>query len=272
MSLIPNIQEIKARMKGAWNAGDYGVFAKYMEPGAIEILNSWNLRKGDTFLDVACGSGQISIPASRAGLDVTGVDIATNSIEFAKTRASYEGLNAVFEEGDAESLRFENDTFDVVATIVGAMFAPQPEKVSLELLRVCKPGGRIRMVNWTPTGMVGEMFKAIGKVVPSPSNVAPPVLWGVEEMVEYRLGHGCSKLNLTRKIYPLWNYPFEVPEVVEFFLNYYGPTQKAYQSLDKHGQDELRAGLEDVFSKHNTGDNGTTTFISEYLEVDAVKK
>jgi len=272
MSTIPNIQEIKTRMKGAWNAGDYGVFATYMEAGAEEILNSWNIKKGQSFLDVACGSGQISIPASRAGLNVTGIDIAPNSIEFAKSRASNEGLNAVFEEGDAESLRFEDNTFDVVATIVGAMFAPQPDKVASELLRVCKPGGRVLMVNWTPTGMVGEMFKAIGRVVPPPSNVEPPVLWGVEEIVEDRLGHGCSKLNLTRKTYPLWNYPFDVPEVVEFFFNYYGPTQKAYQSLDKQGQNELRAGLEEVFSKHNIEKSGTTTFISEYLEVEAIKK
>jgi len=272
MSTIPNIVEIKAKMKGAWNAGDYGVFATYMEPGAQEILDTWKLTPGNTFLDVACGAGQISIPASRAGLEVTGVDIADNSIEIAKRRAMKEKLDAKFEVGDAESLSFIDNSFDVVATIVGAMFAPQADEVSSELLRVCKPGGRILMVNWTPSGMVGEMFKAIGSLVPPPSNVEPPVLWGVEEIVEERLGHGCSELKLTRKNYPLWTYPFEVPEVVEFFFNYYGPTEKAYNSLDGDGQAELRKRLEEVFSRHNIGKNGATTFVAEYLEVDAVKK
>lgn len=272
MSVIPNIVEIKARMKGAWNAGDYGLFAKYMSAGAEQILDSWELNPGSTMLDVACGTGQISIPAAKKGLIVTGIDIAPNCITYAKRAALEEGVDVVFEEGDAELLRFEDNSFDIITSIVGAMFAPQHDKVASEILRVCKPGGSILMVNWTPTGMVGQMFKAIGKIVPPPSHLEPPVLWGVEEIVEQRLGSGCSKLEFTRKHYPLWNYPFEVPDVVEFFFNYYGPTNKAYASLDENGQRELRKGLEDVFSRYNVGTNGTTTFIAEYLEVKAIKQ
>ena len=271
MSTIPNIEVIKTKMKGAWNAGDYGNFAKYMEPGAIEILESWNILPGQIFLDVACGAGQLAIPASRAGVKVAGVDIAPNSIEFAKRRAEEEGLDAKFQEGDAESLPFEDDSFDVVATIVGAMFAPDPYKVTSELLRVCKPGGKILMVNWTPQGMVGQMFKEIGRHLPPPPNVEPPPLWGDEETVKGRFGDSVSSLVLTKKNYPLWTYPFGVPEVVQFFFDNYGPTERGYESLDDGGRKSLREGLERVFSEHSTATDGTTDFAAEYLEVEAIK-
>lgn len=272
MSSIQNIDTIKSRMKDAWNAGDYGTFATYMEPGAVEILNGWGISPGQSMLDVACGSGQISIPASRSGVKVTGVDIAPNSIEFARGRAEKEGLDATFEEGDAEGLTYSDSSFDVVATIVGAMFAPQPDKVTSEFLRVCRPGGRMLMVNWTPEGFVGQMFKTIGKHVPPPSGVPSPLLWGNEEIVKERFGDGVSHIVLTKKTYPLWRYPFSVPEVVQFFFESYGPMEKALQSLDEEAGRALRSDLEDVFSAYNAERNGTTTLVSEYLEVDAVKK
>ena len=272
MSTIPNIEVVKTKMRAAWDAGDYGTFATYMEPGAIEILESWNIQPGQTLLDVACGSGQISIPAARAGVKVTGVDIAPNSIEFAKRRAEEEGLDANFHEGDAECLPYDDNSFDVVASIVGAMFAPQPDRVSSELLRVCRPGGRILMVNWTPQGMVGHMFREIGRHVPPPANVPPPPLWGDEETVKERFGDGASSLTLTKKNYPLWTYPFGVPEVVQFFFDTYGPTEKAYASLDEEGRNSLRAGLEKVYSDYNTATDGTIDFAGEYLEVEAIKK
>lgn len=192
MGTIPNIDVIKTKMKGAWNAGDYGIFATYMEPGAVEILEGWNILPDQTLLDVACGSGQIAIPAARSGVKVTGVDIAPKSLEFARKRAEEEGLQVKFDEGDAESLPYEDNSFDVVATVVGAMFAPDPDKVASELLRVCKPGGRILMVNWTPQGMVGHMFKEIGRHLPPPPNVEPPPLWGDEETEKERFGDGVS--------------------------------------------------------------------------------
>jgi len=271
MSTIPNIDVIKTKMKGAWNAGDYGTFATYMEPGAIEILEIWNVLPGQTFLDVACGAGQLAIPAARSGITVTGVDIAPNSLEFARRRAEKEGLQVNFDEGDAEGLQYDDNSFDVVATIVGAMFAPDPNKVASELLRVCKPGGRILMVNWTPAGMVGQMFKEIGRHLPPPPNVPPPPLWGDEETVKDRFVDGVSSLTLTKKNYPLWTYPFGVPEVVQFFFDYYGPTEKGYKSLDDEGQQALREGLERVFSENNTATDGTTLFTAEYLEVEAIK-
>jgi ubiquinone/menaquinone biosynthesis C-methylase UbiE len=271
MTTVPNIEVIKTKMKEAWNAGHYGTFATYMEPGAVEILESWNIKPGQTFLDVACGAGQLAIPAARRGIKVTGADIATRSIEFARARAAKEGLDATFDEADAECLPYEDNSFDVVASIVGAMFAPQPDKVASELIRVCKPGGKIFMVNWTPQGMVGHMFKEIGRHVPPPQNVPPPPLWGDETTVKERFGTDVSSLTLTRKIYPLWTYPFGVEELVQFFFDYYGPTEKAYAALDDEGKKSLRSGLEKVFSDYNIATDGTIDFVAEYLEVEAVK-
>ncbi len=272
MSTVQNIDIIKSRMKDTWNAGDYGKFATYMEPGALGILNGWGISQGRSLLDVACGAGQIAIPASRSGIKVTGVDIAVNWVTVAQARALSEGLDAKFDEGDAESLPYPNGSFDVVATVVGAMFAPQPEKVTAELIRVCKPGGRMLMVNWAPEGFVGQMFKTIGKHLPPPSDVPSPLLWGNEEVVKERFGNAVSHIILTKKIYPLWHYPFEVPEVVQFFFDNYGPTKKALQALSEEGGKSLRKDLERVFSDFNVARDDTTTLFGEYLEVDALKK
>jgi ubiquinone/menaquinone biosynthesis C-methylase UbiE len=155
---------------------------------------------------VACGAGQISIPAARAGARVTGVDIATNSIEQARARAQDEGLDARFEEGDAEMLPYEDASFDLVVSLIGAMFAPRPERVAAELVRVCRPGGRIVMANWTPEGFVGQMFKIIGKHVPPPALMSSPLLWGDEATVRERLSDGVAELHVTKRQYPFY-YP-----------------------------------------------------------------
>ena len=147
LATTPDMDAIKARLKATWMAGDYGTFAKYMEPGALEILAGWKIPPGSRMLDVGCGAGQITIPAARAGVQATGVDIATNSLEQARARAAAERLEVRFDEGDAEALPYPEGSFDAVVSLVGAMFAPRPERVAAELVRVCRSGGRIIMVN-----------------------------------------------------------------------------------------------------------------------------
>lgn len=267
----PDMDTIKARMKATWMAGDYGTFAKYMEPGALEILAGWRIPPGAQLLDVGCGAGQTAIPAARAGVRVTGVDIATNSLGQARARASAEGLAVQFDEGDAEALPYPDAAFDVVISQFGAMFAPRPDRVAAELVRVCRSGGRIIMVNWTPTGFVGGMFKAIAKHVPPPPGVPPAGLWGDETTVRERLRMGVSALQLTRRVYPSWTYPFAVTQVVEFFRQNYGPTQRAFAALGTDAQEALREDLEAVFSAHNRAGDGTTALESEYLEVIAMR-
>jgi 2-polyprenyl-3-methyl-5-hydroxy-6-metoxy-1,4-benzoquinol methylase len=262
---------LKARLKATWMAGDYGHFAKYLEPGALEFLSRLHIPPGTRMLDVACGAGQISISAARAGAKVTGLDLAANLIEQARARALAENVDVQFDEGDAEALPYDDGSFDLVVSLIGAIFAPRPERVAAELLRVCRSGGRIVMANWTPEGHVGQMFKIIGKYVPSPALMAPPMKWGEEATVRERLGHGLSKLNTTRRMY-LMNYPFSPAEVVEFFRVYYGPTNRAFASLDEEAQSSLRRDLERLWTVNNRASDGSTQIEAEYLEVDGIRR
>ncbi|WP_243303852.1 class I SAM-dependent methyltransferase [Geothrix oryzisoli] len=266
----PEMAALKARLKAVWMAGNYGHFATYLEPGALAFLDRLGPEPGTRMLDVACGAGQIAIPAARAGVRVTGIDIATNSIAAARSRARAEGVEARFEEGDAEAIAYEDGEFDLVVSLIGAMFAPRPERVAAELVRVCRPGGRIAMANWTPGGFVGEMFKAIGRHVPPPPLMAPPVQWGEEATVRARFRDGVAGLETRKHLYPM-RYPFPPGDVVDFFQAYYGPINRAFASLEADGQEALHQDLERLWSEHNQARDGSTQVEAEYLEVVAVR-
>lgn len=276
-NLSPDLQTLKSRLKANWMAGDYGHFAQYLEPGALEVFERLNIQPGERVLDVACGAGQLSLPAARAGAIVTGVDIAANLIEQAHARAAAENLPVQFDEGDAEELLYPDQAFDTVTSLIGAMFAPRPDRVASELVRVCRRDGRIVMVNWTPSGFVGQMFKINSQYAPPPPGMPPPVLWGDEATIRERLRQGAAEQNasveltLTRQSYP-FKYPFGPAEVVEFYRTYYGPTQHAFASLDVDGQTALRRDLEALWSTNNQATDGSTYIESEYLEVVATRQ
>lgn len=268
----PDFNAVKAKMKAAWMDGDYAKFATYMEPGARKILAGWNIRAGERLLDVACGAGQTAIPAAHAGVKVTGIDIAGNLVAHARWRAEREGVDARFDEGDAEQLPYSDGLFDVVISMVGAMFAPRPEKVAGELARVCRSGGRLCMVNWTPTGMVGRMFKELAAHVPPPPGLVPPTMWGDEGTAIERLGGYFPNFRVARRMYPLWRFPFSPSGVVDHFRATYGPVKRAFEALDGAGQRSLHAALEGVFSAHNAGGDGSVQLKAEYLDVQGVRR
>ena len=260
---------LTARLKEIWTAGDYDRFSRYMESGAREFYERLEITPRSQLLDVGCGSGQVALMAAKDGMEVTGVDIAGNLVERARARAQAEGLKVRFQEADAEALPFDDASFDVVVSLIGAMFAPRPELVARELLRVCVPGGTIAMANWTPQGFIGQMFKTIAKFI-APSGMPSPVLWGDEATVRERLGYGLSQLSLTRRQY-LFSYPFPPSEVVEFFRQYYGPVNRAFASLDDEGQTRLRQELEMLWASHNRAGADCTTAFAEYLEVIGIR-
>jgi ubiquinone/menaquinone biosynthesis C-methylase UbiE len=266
---VGEIDSIKARLKEIWTSGDYDRFSRFMEGSAREFYERLNIAAGCTLLDVACGSGQLALMAAKDGIEATGVDIAGNLVERARARAQAEGLRVRFEEADAETLPFDDASFDVVASLIGAMFAPRPDFVAKELLRVCVPGGTIAMANWTPHGFIGQMFKTVSKFI-APSGMPSPVLWGDEPTVRERLGPGLSELNLTRRQYH-FDYPFPPSEVVKFFRLYYGPTNRAFASLNAEGQAQLRQELATLWTAHNRAGAGCTTVFAEYLEVVGIR-
>jgi len=267
MSATIDLGPIKARMKATWMAGDYTTFSTYMEPGAIDLLTRWKVAPGERLLDVACGAGQLAIPAARRGIEATGVDIATNLVESARGRAATEMLDAVFDEGDAESLPYEDASFDTVASLFGAMFAPQPDRAAAELMRVCRPGGRILMGNWTPQSFVGDMFRTIARHLPPPAGVPSPLLWGDEEVVRERFA-GASGIRTHKRLYSQWVYPFPAEQVVDFFIAYFGPLAGGRERLTADEQEALREDLVEVFRHYNRGTNGTTMLEGQFLSVE----
>lgn len=266
----PDIDTLKTRLKATWMDGNYDYFSRFMESSAVEFLDRLDAEPGTSLLDVACGSGQLGLIAARRGLKVTGVDIATNSILAARGRATAEGLDARFDEGDAEALPYADASFDVVATIFGAMFAPRPELVAAELVRVCRRGGIIAMANWTKEGFIGQMFKTFSRFI-APPGMPAPVLWGDEAIVRDRFGTGVSDLQLTRVNYR-FDYPFPPAGVVEFFRQYYGPTTRAFATLDEADQASLQAALVELWAAHNQSSEPARTIVdAEYLQVVGVR-
>ena len=261
---------LKSKLRATWMAGDFGQIAKSYERGAAEFIARLDLRPGLRVLDVACGTGNLALPAARAGATVTGVDIAPTLLETGRARARTEGLTIQFDEGDAEDMSYPDAAFDVVVTMFGAMFAPRPERVVEELARVCRPGGRIAMANWVPGGFIGQIFKTTSAYVPPPAGMAPPVLWGDEAIVRQRLGEKIAELRFQRQ-FMTFSFPFAVPEVVEFWRRYYGPTQRAFDALEADKQAAYRRDLERLWSDHNRATNGATRVESEYLEVLAIR-
>lgn len=261
---------LKARLRATWISGDFGQIARVLASEAEEFIKRLGLQPGSKVLDVACGTGNLALPAARLGADVTGIDIAPNLVEQARANAAGEGLNARFDEGDAEALPYEDASFDAVVTMYGAMFAPRPDLVAAELKRVTRPGGRIAMANWTPGGFIGQMFKVVGAHVPPPAGMPSPLLWGKDDVVRERFGDGISKVETKPRNVAI-AFPFSPSEVVEHFRVYYGPTYKAFGSIDENKQAALRKDLEELWTNNNQATDGTTSVDAEYLEVVAVR-
>jgi SAM-dependent methyltransferase len=271
LPLTSTSDALTERTRATWMSGDFGRIAEGYERGAGEFIARLGLEPGERVLDVACGTGNLTLPAARAGASVTGIDIAPNLVAQAEANALAERLSITFDVGNAEELPYADGTFDTVVTMFGAMFAGRPERAAAELLRVTRPGGRIAMANWTPSGFIGEMLRTTVRYVPAPPGIQSPLLWGTEDAARVRLGAGAASLALTRRLIA-FEYPFGPEEVVNYFRLWYGPTLRAFAALDEAARDALRRDLETLWTDHNRATDRTTRVQSEYLEVVAVVK
>ena len=260
---------LAARVRATWTSGDFGRIARGYELGSAEFITRLGLEPGERVLDVATGTGNLAIPAARTGARVTGVDIAPNLVTQAKARAASEGLSIRFDVGDAEALSYADGEFDTAVSMFGVMFAARPDRAASELLRVVRPGGRIALANWTPGSFIGEMFKITAGYAPPPAGVASPLLWGTEQVVRERIGIGISSLTVTRRLLT-FEFALDPASVVNEFIQWYGPTLRAFATLDEAVRARLRRELETLWSEHNRATDGTTRVQSEYLEVNAV--
>lgn len=268
-SSIPAAGDILTeRVRATWTDGDYGRIAAGFESGAAEFVTRHRLSRAERVLDVACGTGNITLPAARAGADVTGVDIAPNLLAQLRERAEKETLAINLDEANLEQLPYEDESFDTVISMFGAMFAARPDQAAAELLRVTRPGGRIIMANWTREGFIGQMFKVISAHV-APAPIPSPLLWGDETIVRERLA-GTSSIETTRQSMR-FDYAFTPAGVVDLFRTTYGPSKRAFDSLDTDGREALHRELTVLWDQHNRARDRTTRVESEYLEITAIK-
>jgi SAM-dependent methyltransferase len=259
-----DIATVKQRQQANWASGDNAPVGTRLLLTAELLCEAVDLRAGERVLDVACGHGNAALAASRRFCQVTGIDYVPALLDRARQRAQAEGLEATFQEGDAEDLPFPDASFDVVLSACGAMFAPDQEQTASELLRVCRPGGRIGMVNWTPDSYVGELFQAIGRHLPPPPGVRPPVLWGSEERLHELFGPGVS-ISAPRRSF-LWRFP-SAEHQVEFFASFYGPTVKTLAALEGDRAAVLRADMLAAARRFDVSEDGDTLVLRmDYLE------
>jgi SAM-dependent methyltransferase len=271
-ALAPEMISLKGHLKDAWAAGDFTLIAMSYEAGAGEFISRLNLARGARALDVACGTGNLAVPAARAGAVVTGVDIAVNLLEEGRMRALCDGAQVQFDEGDAEQLPYGDASFDVVMSMFGVMYAPCPGRAAAELTRVCRPGGRIALANWTPAGFMGQMSRLIAaRVFPTPL-MRPPVLWGEEEVARERLRENVADFRCARRRISL-KFPFAPAGVVEIWRGYDGPTRRAFETLnsDPEEQAALCQDLEWLWAEHNLAKGAATHVEAEYLEIIATR-
>jgi SAM-dependent methyltransferase len=265
--LHPDFAALKRRQQATWASGDYGVIGTTLSITGELLCEAVDLQAGQQVLDVAAGNGNATLAAARRWADVTSTDYVAALLERGRARAAADRLPVAFQEADAEDLPFADGSFDVVLSVFGVMFTPNQEQAARELLRVCRPGGKIGLANWTPEGFIGQVFRTIGKYIAPPPGVKPPALWGTEQRLSELFGNGISDLTVNRRMF-VFRYR-SAEHFLDVFRTYYGPVLKAFAALDAAGQADLAADLIELLQRFNQGGADTLAIPSEYLEVVA---
>ena len=263
-----DLAAIKARQRIAWGSGDYAIVGTTAQIVGETLCEAVDLRSGQHVLDVAAGNGNATLAAARRYAKVTSTDYVGALLERARERAQAERLPVTFQEADAEALPFADAHFDVVLSTFGVMFAPNQQQAASELIRVCRPGGKIGLANWTPESFIGQVFKTIGKYVPPAPGMKSPALWGSRAHLEM-LFAGKGAVAATAKTFA-FRYR-STRHWVEIFRGYYGPVLKAFEAIDAEARPALEADLYALLDKFNVAEDGTLVVPSEYLEVIITK-
>ena len=255
---------IKSKQKAAWGSGDYSIIGTTLQIVGETLCEAANVCADDKVLDVAAGNGNATLAAGRRFAKVTASDYVGSLLDDARARANAEKLPIAFEIADAEALPFADGSFDIVLSTFGVMFTADHARAASQLLRVCRPKGRIAMANWTPEGFVGQMFKVLGKHVPPPQGAKSPALWGTRAYLEELFGAGASHVATERRHF---NMRYRSPaHFVEVFRTWYGPVHKAFAALGDKAQG-LEQDLLALLRERNAGGDKTLIVPSEYLEV-----
>jgi ubiquinone/menaquinone biosynthesis C-methylase UbiE len=260
---------VKARQQAAWASGDYAVVGTTLQIVGEALCEAVDLRSNHRVLDVAAGNSNATLAAARRFADVVSTDYVDALLDRGRERARAERLEVTFRQADAEALPFPDASFDVVLSTFGVMFTPRQEQAARELVRVCRPGGKIGLANWTPEGFIGQLFKTIGKYVPPAPGVKSPALWGSKAHLETLFGSRVT-VRAERKAF---FFRYKSPgHWVEIFRQYYGPVLKTFAALDPPAREALEADLYGLIERFNVALDGTLVVPGEYLEAVITKQ
>ena len=265
MSTPIDLTALKNRQMAAWASGDYAVIGTTLQIVGEQLAEACDLLCDEQVLDVAAGNGNATLAAARRGCQVTSTDYVAALLERGEDRARAERLNVTFQVADAEALPFDDGSFDAVLSTFGVMFTPDQAKAASELARVCRPGGRIGLANWTPEGFVGQMFKTLGRHLPPPPGAQPPSQWGTEAWLHTHFDERNFLVQVTRKTF---NFRYRsAGHFIDTFRMWYGPVHKAFAALPPESGLTLESDLADLINRSNRAGDKSLVVPSEYLEV-----
>ena len=266
----PDFAAIKRRQQATWASGDFAVIGTTLQIVGETLAEATDVRAGECVLDVAAGNGNATLAAARRFAQVTSTDYVPALLDKGRERARAEGLKVRFEVADAEELPYEDESFDVVLSTFGVMFAPDHRRTAKEMLRVLRRGGRIGLANWTPEGFIGRLFKVVGAHVPPPVGVVSPALWGTEKHLADLFGGETDLVRCERRTF---NFRYRsAAHWVQIFRDFYGPTHKAFAALDSEGQRRLERDLSALLHELNTAGTASLVVPGEYLEAVLAKR
>ena len=264
-----DLAAIKGRQQIAWGSGDYAVVGTTLQIVGENLCEAIDLRSNQRVLDVAAGNGNATLAAARRFADVVSTDYVAALLGRARERAAADRLAVTFQEADAEALPFADASFDVVLSTFGVMFTPDQQRAASELMRVCRPGGKIGLANWTPESFIGNLFRTIGKYVPPAPGLKSPALWGNKAHLDSLFGAQASVADESRNFVFRYKSP---RHWVEIFRTYYGPVVKAFAAVDPTASEALESDLYALIDTFNVAGDGTLVVPSEYLEVVVTKR
>ncbi len=263
--VAPDFAAIKQRQQATWASGDYAAIGTTLQIVGETLAEAADVRAGEAVLDVAAGNGNATLAAARRHAVVTSTDYVQALLDKGRARAEAEGLSIDFRLADAEALPFADASFDVVLSTFGVMFTPEHRRAAGEMLRVLRPGGRIALANWTPTGFIGRMFKVIGAHVPPPAGLQSPLLWGSEPHIVELFGSHAARIQCERRQFNFRH--FSPARFIDDFRRLYGPTHKAFAALDAAGAQSLERAMTALLEELNVAGPGSLVVPGEYLEV-----
>ena len=266
---VADYSAIKTKQNAAWSSGDYARIGTTVQITGEELAEATNPVPGSKVLDVAGGNGNATLAFARRWCDVTSTDYVQSLLDSGRARAEAEGYDVRFQRADAENLPFEDGSFNIVTSTFGVMFTPNQKQAASELMRVCRPGGKIALANWTPESFIGALFKTLGKHVPPPPGVQSPARWGSKAWIDETFAPEAEDISITMKNF---NFRYLSPDhFIDFFRTFYGPVHKAFLALEDAGREKLADDIRQTVADFNVATDGSMIVPSEYAEIVITK-